>query len=42
MTSVQNYLNEALKLADKSYMNAGDQSPPDGNKNLEKMDKHRK
>ncbi|KAL7985586.1 hypothetical protein Chor_004156 [Crotalus horridus] len=42
MTSMQNYLNEALKLADKSYMNAGDQSPPDANKNLEKMDKHRK
>ncbi|XP_069099697.1 transcription factor AP-2 gamma isoform X2 [Pleurodeles waltl] len=42
MTSVQNYLNEALKIADKMYMNAGDQSPADSNKNLEKMDKHRK
>ncbi|XP_063281720.1 transcription factor AP-2 gamma isoform X1 [Pelobates fuscus] len=42
MTSVQNYLNEALKLADKMYMNAGDQSPGDGNKNIDKMDKHRK
>uniref|UniRef100_A0A8C5QSQ9 Transcription factor AP-2 gamma n=1 Tax=Leptobrachium leishanense TaxID=445787 RepID=A0A8C5QSQ9_9ANUR len=42
MTSVQNYLNEAIKLADKMYMNAGDQSPGDGNKSLEKMDKHRK
>ncbi|KAG9474666.1 hypothetical protein GDO78_004788 [Eleutherodactylus coqui] len=42
MTSVQNYLNEALKIADKMYMNAGDQSPGEGNKGLDKMDKHRK
>ncbi|XP_069507206.1 transcription factor AP-2 gamma isoform X2 [Ambystoma mexicanum] len=42
MTSVQNYLNEALKIADKMYMNTGDQSPQDSNKNLDKMDKHRK
>lgn len=42
MTSLQNYLNEALKVADKMYMNAGDQSPGDGNKGLDKMDKHRK
>ncbi|NWH82866.1 AP2C factor, partial [Piaya cayana] len=42
MTSVQNYLNEALKIADKTYMNAGDQSPADTNKTLDKMDKHRK
>ncbi|XP_053309949.1 transcription factor AP-2 gamma isoform X1 [Spea bombifrons] len=42
MTSVQNYLNEALKIVDKMYMNAGDQSPGEGNKTLEKMEKHRK
>ncbi|KAG8567354.1 hypothetical protein GDO81_013589 [Engystomops pustulosus] len=42
MTSVQNYLNEALKIADKMYMNTGDQSPGEGNKGLDKMDKHRK
>ncbi|KAJ7417122.1 hypothetical protein WISP_66415 [Willisornis vidua] len=42
MTSVQNYLNEALKIADKSYMNAGDQSPAETNKTMDKMDKHRK
>ncbi|KAG8447104.1 hypothetical protein GDO86_014527 [Hymenochirus boettgeri] len=42
MTSVQNYLNEALKIADKMYMNAGEQSPGDNNKNMDKMDKHRK
>ncbi|XP_040293120.1 transcription factor AP-2 gamma isoform X2 [Bufo bufo] len=42
MTSVQNYLNEALKIADKMYMNAGDQSPGESNKGLDKMDKHRK
>lgn len=42
MTSVQNYLNEALKIADKSYMNAGDQSPAESNKSMDKMDKHRK
>ncbi|KAL9835257.1 LOW QUALITY PROTEIN: transcription factor AP-2 gamma [Geothlypis trichas] len=42
MTSVQNYLNEALKIADKSYMNAGDQSPAETNKTIDKMDKHRK
>ncbi|XP_073164957.1 transcription factor AP-2 gamma isoform X2 [Lepidochelys kempii] len=42
MTSVQNYLNEALKIADKTYMNTGDQSPAETNKNIDKMDKHRK
>ncbi|XP_051832597.1 transcription factor AP-2 gamma isoform X2 [Antechinus flavipes] len=42
MTSVQNYLNEALKIADKTYMNTGDQSPAESNKTIEKMDKHRK
>ncbi|XP_053559429.1 transcription factor AP-2 gamma isoform X1 [Bombina bombina] len=42
MTSVQNYLNESLKIVDKMYMNTGDQSPGENNKNLEKMDKHRK
>ncbi|NXP69414.1 AP2C factor, partial [Chloropsis cyanopogon] len=40
MTSVQNYLNEALKIADKSYMNA--ESPAESNKTIDKMDKHRK
>uniref|UniRef100_G1NAE7 Transcription factor AP-2 C-terminal domain-containing protein n=1 Tax=Meleagris gallopavo TaxID=9103 RepID=G1NAE7_MELGA len=42
MTSVQNYLNEALKIADKTYMNTGDQSPAETNKTIDKMDKHRK
>ncbi|XP_060628049.1 transcription factor AP-2 gamma isoform X3 [Anolis sagrei] len=42
MTSLQNYLNEALKIADKTYMNVGDQSPAETNKSIEKMDKHRK
>ncbi|XP_075032584.1 transcription factor AP-2 gamma isoform X1 [Mixophyes fleayi] len=42
MTSVQNYLNESLKIAEKMYMNSGDQSPGNSNKSLEKMDKHRK
>ncbi|XP_068120553.1 transcription factor AP-2 gamma isoform X1 [Hyperolius riggenbachi] len=42
MTSVQNYLNEALKIADKMYMNSGEQSPGESNKTLDKMDKHRK
>ncbi|XP_018093689.1 transcription factor AP-2 gamma isoform X2 [Xenopus laevis] len=41
MTSVQNYLNESLKIADKMYMNSGEQSPGES-KNLDKMDKHRK
>ncbi|XP_042317345.1 transcription factor AP-2 gamma [Sceloporus undulatus] len=42
MTSLQNYLNEAIKIADKTYMNAGDQSPVETNKSIDKMDKHRK
>nr|DBA21933.1 TPA: hypothetical protein GDO54_013043 [Pyxicephalus adspersus] len=42
MTSLQNYLNEALKIADKMYMSSGEQSPGDSNKTLDKMDKHRK
>ncbi|XP_040187592.1 transcription factor AP-2 gamma isoform X1 [Rana temporaria] len=42
MTSLQNYLNEALKVADKMYMSSGEQSPGEGNKSLDKMDKHRK
>lgn len=42
MTSLQNYLNEALKIADKMYMNSGEQSPGESNKSLDKMDKHRK
>ncbi|XP_018416183.1 PREDICTED: transcription factor AP-2 gamma isoform X3 [Nanorana parkeri] len=42
MTSMQNYLNEALKVVDKMYMSSGEQSPGEGNKTLDKMDKHRK
>ncbi|XP_005990641.1 transcription factor AP-2 gamma isoform X2 [Latimeria chalumnae] len=41
MTSLQNYLNEALKFADKMYSNTSDQSPAE-NKNIDKMDKLRK
>lgn len=46
MTSLQNYLNEALKQVDKMYLNAaGDssQGSSDGSsKAMDKMDKHRK
>ncbi|KAK3574848.1 hypothetical protein QTP86_018433 [Hemibagrus guttatus] len=46
MTSLQNYLNEALKQVDKMYLNAaGDssQGSSDGSsKVMDKMDKHRK
>ncbi|ELW71198.1 Transcription factor AP-2 gamma [Tupaia chinensis] len=42
VSAVQNYIKEALLVIDKSYLNPGDQSPPESNKALEKMDKHRK
>ncbi|XP_043945984.1 transcription factor AP-2 gamma isoform X2 [Protopterus annectens] len=41
MTSIQNYLNEALKIVDKMYMTSSDQSPAE-KQNLDKVDKHRK
>lgn len=45
MTSLQNYLNEALKQVDKMYMSStGDssQASSDGSNKVDKMDKHRK
>ncbi|XP_077053795.1 transcription factor AP-2 gamma isoform X7 [Siphateles boraxobius] len=45
MTSLQNYLNEALKQVDKMYMgSSGDssQASSDGTNKVDKMDKHRK
>ncbi|XP_067314865.1 transcription factor AP-2 gamma isoform X2 [Pseudorasbora parva] len=45
MTSLQNYLNEALKQVDKMYMSStGDssQASSDGSNKADKMDKHRK
>ncbi|XP_062852728.1 transcription factor AP-2 gamma isoform X6 [Trichomycterus rosablanca] len=46
MTSLQNYLNEALKQVDKMYLNAGGDSSQGssegGSKTMDKMDKHRK
>ncbi|XP_006881719.1 PREDICTED: transcription factor AP-2 gamma [Elephantulus edwardii] len=42
MSAAQNYIKEALILIEKSYLNSGEQSPPDSNKTLEKMEKHRK
>ncbi|TRY87489.1 hypothetical protein DNTS_035312 [Danionella cerebrum] len=45
MTSLQNYLNEALKQVDKMYINSsGDssQASSDGTSKADKMDKHRK
>ncbi|XP_072412925.1 transcription factor AP-2 gamma isoform X2 [Chiloscyllium punctatum] len=44
MTSLQNYLNEAVKALDKMYMTTGGgQSPQDsGNKAADKDEKHRK
>ncbi|KAK1156260.1 transcription factor AP-2 gamma-like isoform X1 [Acipenser oxyrinchus oxyrinchus] len=44
MTSLQNYLNEALKQVDKMYLSSGSeqQGSSDGSKSVEKMDKHRK
>lgn len=45
MTSLQNYLNEALKQVDKMYVSSsGDpsQASSDGTGKIDKMDKHRK
>lgn len=45
MTSLQNYLNEALKQVDKMYLSSGSDtqgSSDSGSKSSEKMDKHRK
>lgn len=45
MTSLQNYLNEALKQVDKMYVSStGDssQTSSDGSNKVDKMDKHRK
>ncbi|KAG7495410.1 transcription factor AP-2 gamma isoform X2 [Solea senegalensis] len=45
MTSLQNYLNEALKQVDKMYLSSGSDtqgSSDSGSKATDKMDKHRK
>ncbi|XP_030274408.1 transcription factor AP-2 gamma isoform X1 [Sparus aurata] len=45
MTSLQNYLNEALKQVDKMYLSSGSDtqgSSDSGSKSSDKMDKHRK
>lgn len=45
MTSLQNYLNEALKQMDKMYLSSGSDtqgSSESGSKSTDKMDKHRK
>lgn len=45
MTSLQNYLNEALKQVDKMYLSSGSDtqgSSDSGSKSTDKMDKHRK
>uniref|UniRef100_A0A3Q2C9Z5 Transcription factor AP-2 gamma (activating enhancer binding protein 2 gamma) n=1 Tax=Cyprinodon variegatus TaxID=28743 RepID=A0A3Q2C9Z5_CYPVA len=45
MTSLQNYLNEALKQVDKMYLSSGSEtqgSSESGSKSSDKMDKHRK
>uniref|UniRef100_A0A8B9RF48 Transcription factor AP-2 gamma (activating enhancer binding protein 2 gamma) n=1 Tax=Astyanax mexicanus TaxID=7994 RepID=A0A8B9RF48_ASTMX len=46
MTSLQNYLNEALKQVDKMYLSVGGDSSQGssdgGSKSTDKMDKHRK
>lgn len=45
MTSLQNYLNEALKQVDKMYLSSGSEttvSSESGSKSADKMDKHRK
>ncbi|XP_077459102.1 transcription factor AP-2 gamma isoform X1 [Stigmatopora argus] len=43
MTSLQNYLNEALKHVDKMYLNSDAQGGADGvGKSADKLDKHRK
>ncbi|XP_049590604.1 transcription factor AP-2 gamma isoform X2 [Syngnathus scovelli] len=43
MTSLQNYLNEALKQVDKMYLSSDTQGASDGGgKSADKLDKHRK
>ncbi|KAM9759692.1 transcription factor AP-2 gamma isoform 2-T2 [Menidia menidia] len=45
MTSLQNYLNEALKQVDKMYLSSGSDtqgSSDSGSKSADKMEKHRK
>uniref|UniRef100_A0A3P9HS25 Transcription factor AP-2 gamma (activating enhancer binding protein 2 gamma) n=1 Tax=Oryzias latipes TaxID=8090 RepID=A0A3P9HS25_ORYLA len=45
MTSLQNYLNEAIKQVDKMYLSSGSDtqgSSDSGSKSTDKMDKHRK
>ncbi|XP_054607917.2 transcription factor AP-2 gamma isoform X5 [Nothobranchius furzeri] len=45
MTSLQNYLNEALKQVDKMYLSSGSDSQgssESGSKSTDKMEKHRK
>ncbi|XP_061582760.1 transcription factor AP-2 gamma isoform X3 [Cololabis saira] len=45
MTSLQNYLNEALKQVDKMYLSSGNDtqgSSESGSKSTDKMEKHRK
>ncbi|XP_077428999.1 transcription factor AP-2 gamma isoform X2 [Vanacampus margaritifer] len=43
MTSLQNYLNEALKQVDKMYLSSDSQGASDGGgKSADKLDKHRK
>lgn len=45
MTSLQNYLSEALKQVDKMYLSSGSDtqgSSDSGSKSTDKMDKHRK
>ncbi|XP_023701209.1 transcription factor AP-2 gamma isoform X1 [Paramormyrops kingsleyae] len=44
MTSLQNYLNEALKQVDKMYLSSGNdaQGSSEGSKASDKMEKHRK
>ncbi|XP_034021961.1 transcription factor AP-2 gamma isoform X2 [Thalassophryne amazonica] len=45
MTSLQNYLNEAIKQVDKMYMSSGSDtqgSSDSGSKSTDKLDKHRK
>lgn len=45
MTSLQNYLTEALKQVDKMYLSSGSDtqgSSDSGSKSTDKMDKHRK
>uniref|UniRef100_G1PVB3 Transcription factor AP-2 C-terminal domain-containing protein n=1 Tax=Myotis lucifugus TaxID=59463 RepID=G1PVB3_MYOLU len=42
VSAMQNYIQEALVIIDKSSMSPGDRSPADSSKTLEKMEKHQK